>query len=411
MKRWTERRRRARAGVISLSFNAMENNNNNNYNNPNIVLAERNRLRALEREARIRRFALEQRRQRQEEDVMDQPPGARALQATATDRLGYLRRRIRIGIQNVANRGRNEEERRDHERAPNLPERVQEDDEPPQCRICMSDVNDENSELGKLFSPCMCKGSVGLVHRKCLDRWRTLSSNPRSYFSCDQCKYDYNLERTEYAKWLEREELPNVFAVLATFLLALTIGVALRTISFALVQILTFIGNRVLPKTSLASWIRVKGQYYLYVENIFYRSVLWFPPWRPERLRFVVFQNQQQSPARGLGKIFNWQRMIQVFPALPNRLDVLVGGIFTLGTTFFLYHNVTRFRRDFRNHAERVGPSILFLFVGSGGRGLRIPVVVGLAYSYTLSHEFARVKCKELLQKFGEIVMEVSREE
>ena len=46
----------------------MEDNNNNNYNNPNIVLAERNRLRALEREARIRRFALEQRRQRQEED-------------------------------------------------------------------------------------------------------------------------------------------------------------------------------------------------------------------------------------------------------------------------------------------------------------------------------------------------------
>ena len=154
-------------------------------------------------------------------------------------------------------------------------------------------------------------------------------------------------------------------------------------------SILTFIGNRVLPKTSLASWIRIKGQYYLYVENIFYRSVLWFPPWRPERLRFVVFQNQQQSPARGLGKIFNWQRIIQVFPALPNRLDVLVGGIFTLGTTFFLYHNVTRFRRDFRNHAERVGPSILFLFVGSGGRGLRIPVVVGLAYSYMVSHEFA----------------------
>ena len=379
-------------------------------NNNNIVLAERDRLRALEREARIRRFELEQRRQRQVDDVMDQPPGARALQATATDRLGYLRRRIRIGIQNVANRGRSEKERRDHERAPNLPERsVEEVDEPPQCRICMSDVNDENSELGKLFSPCMCKGSVGLVHRKCLDRWRTLSSNPRSYFTCDQCGYDYNLERTEYAKWLEREELPNIFAVLATFALALTIGVVLRMISFALVQILTFIGNRVLPKTSLDAWISHKGQY-LYVENIFYRAVLWFPPWRPERLRLVAFQNQL-FPARGLGKIFNWSKLIQVFPSLPDRLDVLVGGIFTLGITFFLYHNITRFQRDFRNHAERVGPSILFLLVGSGGRGLRIPVVVGLAYSYALSHEFARVKCKELLQKFGEIVMEVSREE
>ena len=41
------KKKKSPSGVISLSFNTMEDNNNNNYNNPNIVLAERNRFAAL----------------------------------------------------------------------------------------------------------------------------------------------------------------------------------------------------------------------------------------------------------------------------------------------------------------------------------------------------------------------------
>jgi len=385
--------------------------------NNNIVLAERDRLRELERRARIARFEVEEQRRNRDnidDDIDDyQFPGARAIQATGTDRFGYMRRRIRIGIQNMAN-NRNRAEPQESERAPNLPpvpyhQRTSTNDadvsEPPQCRICLSDVNDEKSEQGKLFAPCQCKGSVGLVHRKCLDRWRTLSTNPRSYFSCDQCKYTYNLERTDYAKWFERAELPNIFAVLATFMLALSIGGVLRFISITLVQFFTFLG-KYFP--FIANWFRRNGQYF-YIENVFYRAVHYHPAWRLEHVRLRSdFRHQNR---RGLGKIMNWPKIIETFPALPARLDILVGGIFTLGTIFFLFHNITQFRRDFRNHAERVGPSILFLVAGSGGRGLRIPVVVGLVYSYAMSHEFARVKCKELLFKFGEIVMEVSRDQ
>jgi len=39
--------------------------------------------------------------------------------------------------------------------------------EEPLCRICMGDASE-----GKLFSPCLCKGSMRYVHVECLQRWR-----------------------------------------------------------------------------------------------------------------------------------------------------------------------------------------------------------------------------------------------
>ena len=39
------------------------------------------------------------------------------------------------------------------------------------------------------------------VHVGCLNRWRSLSHNPRSYYQCDSCQYSYNLERTRLANF------------------------------------------------------------------------------------------------------------------------------------------------------------------------------------------------------------------
>ena len=142
------------------------------------------------------------------------------------------------------------------------------------------------------------------------------------------------------------------------------------------------------------------------MENIFYYGVDWNPPWGQHQLRFDDFRNK-----RALGRIFSWSRIVSTWLTLPSKLDILVGGTFVLGFFMFLWHNVSIFRRDWRNHAERIGPSVLFLFAGTGGRGLRIPIVVGLVYSFAMLHDFARVKCKTLLMKFGEVVLEVHREE
>ncbi|GAA30053.2 E3 ubiquitin-protein ligase MARCH2 [Clonorchis sinensis] len=51
------------------------------------------------------------------------------------------------------------------------------------CRICL----DEGELEGPLMSPCRCKGTVGLVHRNCLQRWLYESGKVK----CELCGYEY----------------------------------------------------------------------------------------------------------------------------------------------------------------------------------------------------------------------------
>ncbi|KAM0746780.1 hypothetical protein T439DRAFT_329477 [Meredithblackwellia eburnea MCA 4105] len=64
------------------------------------------------------------------------------------------------------------------------------------CRICF-DGHDE--ELGRLFSPCQCRGTSRYVHVVCLDRWRMASAGNNSFYKCHQCGYEYKLRRAKIA--------------------------------------------------------------------------------------------------------------------------------------------------------------------------------------------------------------------
>ncbi|GAA5952647.1 hypothetical protein JCM21900_006059 [Sporobolomyces salmonicolor] len=64
------------------------------------------------------------------------------------------------------------------------------------CRICF---DGEDPELGKLFSPCLCRGTARFVHTACLERWRKASANSRSFYQCDQCAFRYRFRRTRLA--------------------------------------------------------------------------------------------------------------------------------------------------------------------------------------------------------------------
>eukprot|EP00747_Dinoflagellata_sp_TGD_P080692 gnl/TRDRNA2_/TRDRNA2_161002_c6_seq1.p1 gnl/TRDRNA2_/TRDRNA2_161002_c6~~gnl/TRDRNA2_/TRDRNA2_161002_c6_seq1.p1 ORF type:complete len:341 (+),score=42.83 gnl/TRDRNA2_/TRDRNA2_161002_c6_seq1:30-1025(+) len=68
------------------------------------------------------------------------------------------------------------------------------------CRICLE--GDEPT-LGRLFSPCRCAGSIGLVHYQCLQRWRLSSDNfsSEAYHRCGACLYKYRVER-HWLAWL-----------------------------------------------------------------------------------------------------------------------------------------------------------------------------------------------------------------
>jgi hypothetical protein len=55
------------------------------------------------------------------------------------------------------------------------------------CRICYG--SDEAND--PLFQPCQCTGSMAFVHASCLDAWRNTSSNRKSFYECDTCKFKY----------------------------------------------------------------------------------------------------------------------------------------------------------------------------------------------------------------------------
>merc|ERR1719446_589316 len=67
----------------------------------------------------------------------------------------------------------------------------------PVCRICYG-----GTDVGRLISPCMCTGTMRFVHLECLNMWRLASSNPQSFYQCDQCHYQYSFRRALYASIL-----------------------------------------------------------------------------------------------------------------------------------------------------------------------------------------------------------------
>ncbi|BGP21451.1 E3 ubiquitin-protein ligase MARCH5 [Rhodotorula toruloides] len=68
------------------------------------------------------------------------------------------------------------------------------------CRICFAGEDEEES--GKLFSPCLCRGTSRYVHTKCLEQWRKAAPNSTAFYQCPSCAYKYRFRRTTAARLL-----------------------------------------------------------------------------------------------------------------------------------------------------------------------------------------------------------------
>ncbi|XP_041060526.1 E3 ubiquitin-protein ligase MARCHF2 isoform X1 [Cetorhinus maximus] len=85
----------------------------------------------------------------------------------------------------------------------------------PICRICH-----EGNNLESLLSPCDCTGTLGTVHKTCLERW--LSSSNTSY--CELCHTEFVVERRPrpLREWLRdpgpRNEKRTLFCDMICFL-------------------------------------------------------------------------------------------------------------------------------------------------------------------------------------------------
>ncbi|KAK3240705.1 hypothetical protein CYMTET_49484 [Cymbomonas tetramitiformis] len=215
------------------------------------------------------------------------------------------------------------------------------------CRICHTG---ENSDMGRLFSPCLCRGTVGKVHLQCLNSWRRLSSNPHSYYRCDQCLYDYNLQRADFATVIES---PTV--VTSVTLILLVVLVVLSPVVFH------FLG--------------------LDLAEHFTQLVKWTPQWK------------------------GW---VLYAPRVVAALDWLLCGCVVVGFSSFVILNVHNYRRDPQQFYRYVGPGILCYFAQYGAPILRVFVALGFGASYQHLYHWLHETAKQLCMKFGEIVLEVT---
>ena len=271
-----------------------------------------------------------------------------------------------------------------------------------QCRICFA-----GSERGLLFSPCRCNGSMRFVHVECLNNWRNMSRNPRSFYGCDQCGYQYNLERTRVAKWLEREEFATIFAVVGIFALTVVTALFCRLASHSAYATCSRLHALIEPRAATSAWAErmtkrlthltlpsvttERGVTFhtslLYVEVLFYALVHWNPPWRVMR-----------------GEGWLHSRYIIPFHA---HFELFTGGFLVLGLISFSVKMYQKVRRDGRQMFEYVVPSLAYIFFSHGSKGLRLPLFAGSLYAYLKLHDFAKRKSRELLMKIGERVLEV----
>ncbi|TXT04950.1 hypothetical protein VHUM_04033 [Vanrija humicola] len=97
-----------------------------------------------------------------------------------------------------------------------------------QCRICLGGVEDEE-EMGRLISPCLCTGSMRHVHVKCINQWRGTGPNAVSGSECPQCSHQYRIQRTLiFGLATSKKILALVTLVLFTFLTLVAGQVLLR---------------------------------------------------------------------------------------------------------------------------------------------------------------------------------------
>jgi hypothetical protein len=79
----------------------------------------------------------------------------------------------------------------------------------------------EDPELGRLISPCKCKGSQKYVHEGCLRAWRAAAPlSDRNYWMCPTCHFKYRMERLRVGYWLSSKVMR---AILTFFILIITV--------------------------------------------------------------------------------------------------------------------------------------------------------------------------------------------
>jgi len=234
------------------------------------------------------------------------------------------------------------------------------------CRICHGGSEDEE-EMGKLFSPCQCKGSMKYVHVGCLNLWREKSSKKESYFMCDQCFYRYNFSRTSWAHFLERPYVIHITTIILFVMVIFLSGYVGKLIDFDVTPLL-------LEEEDITENIGIQ-------EGIV------------ENLEVIPTLLPQNEPVTSF-----W--MIDFEHWLKGIFVVGIGGFIHLILSFFM---LTGTFREF-----------LFFRAGGGGNQkdglslmLLIAVIVGLVRALYSVYKFVNWGSQIVLAKMSAVILEV----
>ncbi|KAI1316986.1 hypothetical protein EDD11_009144 [Mortierella claussenii] len=100
-----------------------------------------------------------------------------------------------------------------------------------QCRICLGGADEEDT-LGRLISPCLCKGSMKYVHVECLNAWRARSPKRESHYKCDTCKYSFSFRRTSFARYLAHPLTVFVLTLIVFAMAVFAAGFAMKLLLY-----------------------------------------------------------------------------------------------------------------------------------------------------------------------------------
>ncbi|ETS63509.1 hypothetical protein PaG_01800 [Moesziomyces aphidis] len=96
------------------------------------------------------------------------------------------------------------------------------------CRICLESASSgaAGESLGRLLSPCKCKGTMKYVHASCLDTWRAASLRSSSAVACDQCGAPYRFRKSKFIGIATSPTLLFLVSLFLFLMLIWTVGAA-----------------------------------------------------------------------------------------------------------------------------------------------------------------------------------------
>jgi len=231
------------------------------------------------------------------------------------------------------------------------------------CRICFDGTEDE--ETGKLFSPCKCKGSMRYVHVACLNHWRQVSTE-KNYYQCPQCLYKYNIQRKDWADYIDNPTVIQRVSIFIVIIIVLVLGFAF-----------SFTG----------------------LQDKIYEKLQWFPR---------DYWNHVECTHEGLTKACNaW------LEHLPHAC--WNSKICTVADDFDFYVDVVFFGCGFISaygiYLQRARLNWMHLGVmlmAGGAPQMRFFLILGVGYCMKAVYERVAVVAKTIVTRFGEYIREVS---